>query len=103
MAIGLGQEFNLTGFCQFPEAVNDFRRIEPELFNCNAGKRECNFKFTPVLANQIQQQLVGRQVRFISYFPQNTLIGVIVIIVVIITDVEKTVCPEPEWLVDLKV
>jgi len=53
--------------------------------------------------DQVEHQFIGWQIAFLSYFVQNRLIGIVIIVIMIVADVEKTIPSKPEWLVDLKI
>jgi hypothetical protein len=56
-----------------------------------------------MLPDQIQHQLIGWQIAFLGYFIQYGFIGKIIVVIMIVTNVEKAISSEPEWLVDLEV
>jgi hypothetical protein len=47
--------------------------------------------------------LIGRQVAFLGYFIQDGFVGVIIVVIMIVADVEKAISSEPEWLMDLEI
>jgi len=79
------------------------RSIQLELINCNAGNRKSDLKPIPMLSYQVEKYVVSRQITFFSDFIDDGFIGIIIIIIVIISYIEKPVSPEPERLMNLEI
>jgi len=102
MRVGLGEELNATCLRKLPEGGQHFRCIEPELVNNDTCQRECHFELALVLPDQVQEQVVGRQVTVGSDPAKDRFIHEVVIIIVFMTHLKEAVAPEPEGLMNLE-
>ncbi len=103
MCISLCQKLHLTRFRQSLKAFKYLGRIKLELLHGHTGDGESDLELLLVLMDQLQHQFIGRQVTLLCHFPENGFIGVIIVIVMIISNIKKTVPSEPERLVDLEI
>ena len=103
MCVCLRKKLNLTCFRQLPETIQHLRCIKFELFHGYPRDGEGNFKLASMFLDQLQHQCIGRQVTFLSHFMKDRLIGVIIIIIMIIPDIEESISSEPKGLMDLEI
>ena len=55
------------------------------------------------VVDEVEQHLVHRQIAFFSYATHDETVLMIIIIMMVVTDIEKAVSPKPVWLVDLEI
>jgi hypothetical protein len=53
--------------------------------------------------NQVKHQSIGGQIAFLSHLLQDRFVGVIIVVVMIISDIKEAIPSEPEGLVDLEI
>ena len=99
----LGEELDLLGGGQGLEAVDYLRRVCSEL--CQKGSRngESHREFALVLLYGIEQNLVGRQIARVRKPVDGALVGVVVVVVVVIANVEEAIATQTNWLVQLEI
>ena len=103
VVIGLGQEFHAAGIGQGAERINHFGGIALKLLQHAAGERKSHLECPFLLLDDIQQQLVHRQIALLCHPLEDGPVGKIVIVVGILADIEKPVQAQPRGLVDLEI
>ena len=103
MVVGLAEELHLAGIGKFPETLHDLRSIAVELFERGAGNRERKLELALALRDLLEEQLVHRQVALLRHPFKDCPVGKIVIVVRILTYIEKAVQTESRRLMDLKI
>ena len=103
MVVRLGKQFHASGGHQFPEALDDFRRVGLELIERRSGNGETDLEPAVVFADQLEQKRVHGQVAFTGHLQHDAAVRVLVLVKGVHADVEKGVVPQPVRLVDLKI
>ena len=103
MIIGLCQEFHLAGGGQGLEALDHIRGEALELLQGAAGDGIGNLELAFVLFDELQHELVHREVALLGDAAQDGAVGKVVVIVRILADIEKAVQAEPGGLMDLEI
>jgi hypothetical protein len=95
------KKLDAAGIGKLFKAVEDLGCVFFELFENNTCYAVGYFKFAVILFNQLEHELISRQVAFTSDFPANILVFPVVKIVGCV--IENSIMPEPVWLMNLKV
>jgi hypothetical protein len=103
VVICLGEELDLTSVGQLLETPHDLRLIAVELLESGSGDGEGDLEIFTILFDEIQKQLVHREIALVGDSVENGPVGEIVVIVGVLADVEETVQPQPGRLVDLEI
>src|SRR4030042_5383102 len=103
MCIGFCEEFHRTCSSQLFKTFKDIRCVEFKLVQCYSGNGKCNLKPSLIFFYHFKQNLIGRQITFISYLSQDAFVGIIIIIVMFISNIEESVSSETEGLMNLKI
>ena len=103
VGVRFGQKLDASGAGQRLKAVEHFGRVHPELFDRDARDREGNLEFLAVLADQLQQQLVHRQIAPTGHFLHDRPVRVVVQVEMVLAHVEEAVFLQSQRLVDLKI
>ncbi len=102
MEIRFREKADRSGVGQLPEAGEYLRSIGLQLIDraTRDGKRNFDLR---VLANQLQQQRVGRQVALTGYTPDDLLIELVIEVASVVADVKEPKRAQPFWLMHLKI
>ncbi len=103
MGIGLREEFHASGVGKFLHRLDEFRHILLKLLQSRSTDRESHLEAVAILLNHVEQHLVGGQVRPVRDARDNVIVGKVVVIVVVVTDIKETVILEPERLMYLEI
>jgi len=99
----LSNEFYISGSGKRFKAIKHIRSILFKLVDCSSRYREANLKGRPKLIYQIEQYLVHGDVAFISHPPHDKTVLLLIIILMIGTNIEKTVGFQPIGLMYLEI
>ena len=99
MAVGLGKELDAPGLGHSLEALDDLRRIDLELVEHCATDREGDAELALELLEKVEKYVIGGQVACVRQLVDVALVGVVVIIVVVVSDIEESVSTELDRLV----
>ena len=103
MTIRLGKEFHTTGLAEFPQEVYDLRSIELKLLETYTAERECHLEVAVGLANHLQQRLQSRDIRALGDVGNGRLVGIVVVIIMVCTNVEETIPAQMDNLMDFEI
>jgi hypothetical protein len=101
--VGLPEKLHIACLSQLPERIEHLRGIKPELVNYNTRQGEGNFKLSLVFPKQVKKYPVCRQVTVGSYLPEDGLIHEVIIIIMLMSHLEKAITPESERLMNLEI
>ncbi len=93
MIICFAKELHASCIGQCLEAVDHFRSISVELLESGTGNGESHLERALVFLDKIQQEAVHRKITLLRYSPEDGPIGKIIIIMRILTYIEKPVKP----------
>ena len=102
VAVRLTKELNLSCGIDLVEEVNDLWCMELKLFQTYTREGEGNPKFRMILTH-LDKRLKGRHITTFGDVIDRTLVLVVVVVIMVATDVKKTVALEMDDLVYLKI
>ena len=103
VGVGLGEEFHTARLGQLAEAVEHIGGVATELLNGKARDGEGYFETALVLSDEFQKEVVHWQVALGCHALHNGTVGTNIKVIVVFAHIEKPVCLEPQWLMNLKV
>ena len=103
VCVGLAQELHAAGGGQVLERVDKLGHILLNLFQCGAADRESHLETLAVLGNHLEQRGAGGQVGAACNARDDVVVGKVVVVIVVVTDVKKPVILQPEGLVYLEI
>ena len=103
MVIGLAEELHAAGLGQCAEAVDDLRSVAVELLERRTSDGEGDLELALLLLDSIEKDLVHGEVALLGDPLQDGPVGVVVIVVRVLSDIEETIEAQPCGLMDLEI
>ena len=103
VVVGLAEELHAAGSRKRLETVKHLRSIPFELLQGRTGNGKSQLELALVLLDGFKQDFIHRQIAIRSYPSEDGSVGVVVIIMRILTYIEKTIQTEPRRLMHLKI
>ena len=103
MVVGLGKELHATCRSKFLETVEHLRTVAVKLLESGSGDGECHLECSLLLFNLLEKKLIHRKIAFLGYPAEDGTVGEIVVVVRVLTYVEKPVLSQTVGLMDLKI
>ena len=103
MGIGFGKELAATGVVQLVQQFDDGRRVNLKLFQSHAGDGQSHLEGTSGILHHSNQRVQRRDVGAFGNLIDAVFVGIIIVIIVVVADVEETVTFQMDDLMYLKV
>ncbi len=103
VVICLSEEFHTACLRKLTEAVQHIRSVSLKLLQGGASDRERHLEGPSVLFDEVQQEIVHRNIASLGYPAEDGPVSEIVIVVGILADVEKSVLSQSRRLMNLKI
>ena len=103
MVICLREEFHAPGIGQLPEAVYHLRFVPVELLEGGTRDGERYLEISLVLLNQVEKELVHREIAPPGYPLEDGPVREIVVVMRVLSNVKEPVKPEPGRLMHLEI
>ena len=103
MVVGLGKELHATCRSKFLETVEHLRAVAVELLESGSCDGECHLECSLLLLYLLKKKLIHRKIALLSYSAENGTVGEVVIVMRVLTYVEKPVLSQTVGLMDLKI
>ena len=103
MGIGLAQELHAAGGGEFFHRVDELGHILLKLLQRATANGKRHLEFLAVRLNHVEKHLVGGQVTATSNARDDVIIGKVIIVIMVVTNVEEAVGLQAERLVYLKI
>jgi hypothetical protein len=103
MPIGFTQKFNMSCCNKSLETFQHFWGISFQLVKAGPRNGKTHFKCSVVFMDHFQQQVIHRDVAFLSYFSHDASVAIVIPIMVILSDVKKAIGLDSEGLVYLEI
>ena len=103
VGIGLCKKLYTSGAVKFLQFGQHLRGMELQLFHAYTGDGESHFEIFAVGIDHLLQGIQGRHIRTLGNVCDGAFVLIIIIIVVIGTDIEKTVSLQMDYLVYLEI
>jgi hypothetical protein len=103
MVVRFVEELDISRIRKPLETVEDIRPVLLKLIDDSARDGIGNMEISPVTPDQIQHDPVGGEITFFGDFMDDLSVFLLVLIMMVMIDIEKSIVPQSTRLMDLEI